>query len=92
MQTADVLLSEASRHCLNLLPWTSRFIVCNFFKLKWSYRGLFRYRFEKRFGKDNVPYEDIGLHVDCYGDLRDAIPAQLSDSQQYRENRKRYTH
>ena len=66
--------------------------MCNFFKLKWSYRGLFRYRFEKRFGKDNVPYEDIGLHVECYGDLRDAIPAQLSDPQQYRENRKRYTH
>jgi len=91
MQTADVLLSEASSTLFEFVALDKPVIVCNFFKLKWSYRGLFRYRFEKRFGKDNVPYEDIGLHVGHYKELPAAVAAQLSAVGEYEENRLRYT-
>ena len=91
MKDAGILLSEASSTLFEFVALNRPVIVCNFFKLKWAYRGPFRYRFEKRFRRDNVLFEDIGLHVDQYEDLLEAIPDQLVSSWQFEENRKRYT-
>lgn len=91
IQNADILLSEASSTLFEFAAIGRPVIVCNFFKLKWTYRGIFKYRFEKRFGKDNVLYKDIGLHVDNYKSLIKAIPQQLADPQSYQANRHKYT-
>ncbi|MDP2562538.1 CDP-glycerol glycerophosphotransferase family protein [Psychrobium sp. 1_MG-2023] len=92
MKHADILLSEASSTLFEFAALDKPVIVCNFFKLKWSYRGPFRYRFEKRFGKDNVLYQDIGLHVQGYKELLKAIPQQLAQPQEYQAQRTQYTH
>ncbi len=66
-------------------------VVCNFFKLKWSYRGIFRSRFEKRFGQDSVIFKDVGAHVDYYKKLRSAGVHQLENPQQFHDQRAKYT-
>ncbi|GGI81244.1 CDP-glycerol glycerophosphotransferase family protein [Shewanella gelidii] len=91
MKHADLLLSEASSTLFEFAALGKPVIICNFFKLKWSYRGIFHYRFEKRFGKDNVLYQELGLHVQHYQELKTAIPQQLNAPSEYAENRKRYT-
>jgi len=91
MQNADILLSEASSTLFEFAAIEKPVIVCNFFKLKWSYKGLFKYRFEKRFGKDNVVYKEIGLHVQKYSDLINAVPQQLAAPNEFKENRIKYT-
>lgn len=91
MKQADLLLSEASSTLFEFAALDKPVIVCNFFKLKWSYRGPFRYRFDKRFGKDNVVYKDIGLHVDTYSALKSAIPHQLANPSEYSVSRKQFT-
>lgn len=91
MKDADILLSEASSTLFEFAALGKPVIVCNFFKLKWSYRGIFRYRFEKRFGKDNVLYKDIGLHVNSYKLLKNAVQQQLANPAEYSERRLQYT-
>ncbi|WP_282168050.1 CDP-glycerol glycerophosphotransferase family protein [Shewanella japonica] len=91
MQNADILLSEASSTLFEFSALAKPVIVCNFFKLKWSYRGIFHFRFVKRFGKDNVLYSDIGLHVNKYSELISAVPQQLAHPEQYEANRQIYT-
>lgn len=91
MKSADLLLSEASSTLFEFAALGKPVIVCNFFKIKWSYRGPLRYRFEKRFGKDNVLYKDIGLHVTSYGELLKAVPQQLEDISEYEKRRLEYT-
>jgi len=91
MHNADILLSEASSTLFEFAALGKPVIVCDFFKLKWSYRGPFKYRFNKRFGKDNVLYKDIGLHVKNYDLLLNAIPEQLSQPDIYAKNRAQYT-
>jgi len=91
MKHADLLLSEASSTLFEFAALGKPVIVCDFFKLKWSYRGPFRYRFEKRFGKDNVLYKDIGQHVKHYRELSDAVVKQLANPQEYQERRVQYT-
>jgi CDP-glycerol glycerophosphotransferase (TagB/SpsB family) len=89
---ADILISEASSTLFEFVALKKPVIVCNFFKLKWSYRGPFKYRFHKRFGKDNVLYKDIGLHINNYSELRDAISQQLADPSLFAQQRVQYTH
>ncbi|QDG33280.1 CDP-glycerol--poly(glycerophosphate) glycerophosphotransferase [Alteromonas mediterranea] len=91
MKDADILISEASSTLFEFVALSKPVIVCNFFKLKWSYRGIFNYRFEKRFGKDNVIYKNIGLHINDYTELRAAIDKQLNNEHLYKEERKNYT-
>lgn len=91
MASADILLSEASSTLFEFVSLDKPVIVCDFYKLKWSYRGPFKYRFNKRFGRDNVIYNGIGLHVDSYKKLLKAIPDQLSNPSSFASNRKEYT-
>ncbi|MCU4674234.1 CDP-glycerol glycerophosphotransferase family protein [Catenovulum sp. 2E275] len=92
MANADILLSEASSTLFEFVALDKPVIVCDFYQLKWSYRGIFKYRFEKRFGKDNVIYQDIGCHVKSYKSLKHAVHDELSNPKTYQENRKTYTH
>lgn len=92
MKNADILLSEASSTLFEFSALGKPVIVCNFFKLKWSYRGIFKYRFIKRFGKDNVLYEGIGKHVTRFKELLATIPQQLASPGEYSENRQAFTH
>lgn len=92
MKNADILLSEASSTLFEFAALDKPVIVCNFFKLKWSYRGPFKFRFENRFGKDNVIYEELGLHVNAYKELLTAIPQQLANPGEYSKNRQKYTY
>lgn len=92
MQNADVLLSEASSTLFEFAALNKPVIVCDFFKLKWSYRGPFKYRFDKRFGKDNVLYKEIGVHIQHYKALKTAVAEQLANPQQYADLRAKYTH
>jgi len=91
MKTADILLSEASSTLFEFSALNKPVIVCDFFKLKWSYRGLFHYRFVKRFGKDNVLYSGIGLDVKRFSELIEAIPQQLESPEQYEISRASFT-
>lgn len=92
MKDADILLSEASSTLFEFVALDKPVIVCDFYKLKWSYRGPLKYRFEQRFGQDNIVYKDIGKHVKQYKQLIKAIPEQLSNLDAYKEHRKNYTH
>lgn len=91
LKEADILLSEASSTLFEFVALDKPVVVCNFFKLKWFYRGPFRYRFERRFGKDNVLYRDIGRHVDRFEALPAAISEELAHPETYREQRAQYT-
>lgn len=91
MKNADILLSEASSTLFEFVALQKPVIVCDFYKLKWTYRGPFKYRYEKRFGQDNVLYKDIGVHVRSYKALSKAVIEQLSHPEEFKEQRERYT-
>jgi len=91
MKEADILISEASSTLFEFVALSKPVLVCNFFKLKWSYRGIFKFRFEKRFGKDNVIYQNIGLHINDFKELRGAVETQMKNESLYKEERKLYT-
>jgi CDP-glycerol glycerophosphotransferase (TagB/SpsB family) len=92
MAAADLLISEASSTLFEFAALDRPVVVCNFFKLKWFYRGPFRYRFEKRFRSDAaVHYRNIGPHADSYSELKAEIYRQLSHPDEYSKQRRLMT-
>lgn len=91
MVSADILLSEASSTLFEFVALDKPVVVCDFYKLKWSYRGIFHFRFKKRFGTDNVLYKDIGPHVKSYKQLREVIIDQINHPEAYQAKRAQYT-
>lgn len=91
MVSADILLSEASSTLFEFAALDRPVIVCDFFQLKWLYRGPFKYRFERRFRKDNVHYQDIGQHVNSYKKLKQAVYHQLEHDQEFHHQRELMT-
>ncbi len=91
LYSADILLSEASSTLFEFAALDRPVVVCNFFKLKWSYWGPLKYRFERRFRQGDVPFDDIGAHASSYRDLLRIIPEQLENPGQFKDQRTRYT-
>ncbi|WP_353349555.1 CDP-glycerol glycerophosphotransferase family protein [Oceaniserpentilla sp. 4NH20-0058] len=91
MVSADILLSEASSTLFEFVALDKPVVVCDFYKLKWSYRGIFHFRFKKRFGTDNVLYKDIGPHVNSYKKLREVVLDELNCPETYKAQRAQYT-
>jgi len=91
MASADLLISDASSAIFEFAALDKPVVWCNFYKLRWSYRGIFRYRFTKRMDKDLYKCADIAPQVDHYNSLLKTVQEQLADKQSYSAKRQQYT-
>lgn len=91
MKNADLLISEASSTLFEFAAVGRPVVICDFYKLRWSYRGPFKYRFERRFGRDNVIYKDLGAHARNYKELKRVVEFQLGHLDDYEDARVQYT-
>lgn len=91
MATADILISEASSALFEFAALDKPVIWLDFFKLRWGYRGPFRYRFEKRMDQTIHKYRDVGRHVDKVANLEVAIREELANPASNQSNRSKTT-
>lgn len=89
--SADILISEASSTLFEFAALNKPVVICDFYDLKWSYKGIFKYRFKERFGKDSVIYNDLGAHAKSYKQLKEKIEEELKQPSNFEINRKSYT-
>ncbi|MFT6330633.1 MAG: CDP-glycerol glycerophosphotransferase (TagB/SpsB family) [Bermanella sp.] len=59
MQVSDVLLSEASSTVFEFAALDKPVVWCDFYHVRWSYKGLFKFRFTKRMDKDIGLFEEL---------------------------------
>ena len=88
--SADLLISDASTALFEFAALNKPVIWCDFLKLRWNYRGIFAYRFERRMDQDIQQYADIALHVGRYKDLAGAVSQQLQNPQEFEPKRLEY--
>ena len=91
MASADLLISDASSAIFEFAALDKPVVWCNFYKLRWSYRGIFRYRFDKRMDKDLYRCADIAPQVDAYKELLATVQQQLAEPESYSQQRHKYT-
>ncbi len=78
MALADVLISDASSAIFEFFALEKPVIWCNFYKLRWSYRGPFAYRFKARLDSDIDYFSALTFKVDKVKQLPGAIEQALS--------------
>lgn len=76
MASSDILISDASSALFEFAALNKPVIWCDFLKLRWSYRGIFSYRFKKRMDEDFGEYANIAVHAKSYKDLRGLVMEQ----------------
>lgn len=59
LQIADLLLSEASSTVFEFAALDKPVVWCDFYHVRWSYRGIFKYRLAKRMDDDLKIFEQL---------------------------------
>jgi len=91
MAIADILISEASSALFEFAALDKPVIWLDFFKLRWSYRGPLRFRFEKRMDNTILPYTNIAAHAQKPDDLPCLIKQELHKPEGFAPQRRRAT-
>ncbi|NOX75889.1 MAG: CDP-glycerol--poly(glycerophosphate) glycerophosphotransferase [Gammaproteobacteria bacterium] len=91
MASADLLISDASTALFEFAALNKPVVWCEFLKLRWSYRGPFRYRYTRRMDQDILRYADIAVHVQRYQDLLGRVRSELTCPGRHQAQRQNYT-
>jgi len=78
MATADLLISEASSSLFEFAALDKPVIWCDFLKLRWTYKGPFKFRLRARIDHDILKFSDFCRHVAGYKNLLPAVAEQLA--------------
>ena len=91
MAISDLLISDASSTLFEFAALDKPIVWCDFYKLRLGYRGLFKFRFDKRMDEDLYKYADIAVHAESYKDLKKCVDSQIADPEEKTKIRKQYT-
>lgn len=91
MAKADILISEASSALFEFAALDRPVVWLDFFKLRWTYRGPLRFRFERRMDRTILQYADIAAHAAKPADFVEVVRRELVEPDRLSGTRKRYT-
>lgn len=77
---SDIMLSDASSAVFEFLALGKPVIWCDFYKLRWSYRGPLAFRFKKRMDEDIKYFEEMCYHAKGYSDIKACLAATEHES------------
>jgi hypothetical protein len=79
MARADVLISDASSALFEFAALGKPVVWCRFLKLRWSYRGIFAWRYQQRIDPNTPRYEAVAYGVDKPAELGPVLQQALAD-------------
>ncbi|MBA6354560.1 MULTISPECIES: CDP-glycerol glycerophosphotransferase family protein [unclassified Colwellia] len=81
MNTASLLISDASSTLFEFTALNKPAIWCDFFKVRWSYRGIFKWRLNKRLDDDLKYFAKVAQQVINTEQLVQQVEIQLKSPQ-----------
>lgn len=91
MNSADLMISDASSALFEFAALDKPVIWCDFLKLRWTYRGPLRYRLNRRMDASIGRYADICPHARCFDELRGLVDEQLGNPAEFSARRRAYS-
>ncbi|AOE50950.1 CDP-glycerol glycerophosphotransferase family protein [Kangiella sediminilitoris] len=91
MATADLMISETSSALFEFIALDKPVVICHFLKLRWGYRGLLKFRLNKRLSDDYQLFQSMGANIDHYRELKSAVESNLQDHSLYKQARQEIT-
>tara|TARA_R110002167_G_scaffold356846_1_gene572034 strand:+ start:219 stop:1286 length:1068 start_codon:yes stop_codon:yes gene_type:complete len=81
MQLAALIISDASSALFEFAALNKPAVWCDFYKLRWSYRGIFKYRFNKRLDKDLAYFEKVAAKTTNVQELMEQVELHINNPQ-----------
>lgn len=91
MATADLMISETSSALFEFIALNKPVIICHFLKLRWGYRGLLRFRLNKRLSDDFELFQSMGTNIKQYSELKTAVKNNIEQPSTHESARRSIT-
>lgn len=79
MQHASLIISDASSTLFEFAALNKPAIWCDFYKLRWSYRGIFKYRLTKRLDDDIAYFEQVAAKASNVQELEKQVELHINN-------------
>lgn len=81
MAISDVMLSDASSAIFEFAALDKPVIWCDFYKLRWGYRGIFSFRFKKRIDESITVFNELCDRAASYQALGEVVANAVKNPQ-----------
>jgi len=88
MTLSDAMISDASSAIFEFAALDKPVVWCDFYKLRWSYRGIFKFRLKQRVDDDIQYFEQVGWKVSSPNELLNALNNALNEPQSKQAQRR----
>ena len=88
IELADIMISDASSAIFEFAALEKPVIWCDFYKLRWSYRGIFSYRLKARLDEDIKYFNELCTRAGSYKDLKQLLTSSVNETAEFKEKRK----
>ncbi|GAA4360776.1 CDP-glycerol glycerophosphotransferase family protein [Kangiella marina] len=91
MATADIMISETSSALFEFIALDKPVIIGHFLKLRWGYRGILKFRLNKRLSDDYELFGSMGTNINRYSELKEAVELNIQQPQTHHSARQSIT-
>ncbi|MFV1872344.1 MAG: CDP-glycerol glycerophosphotransferase family protein [Oleiphilus sp.] len=91
MATADIMVTDTSSAIFEFASLNKPVIICNFPRLRWTYRGPLKYRLRNRLDASTLHYQDVAAKANRYKNLKNVVDQHAKEPSLLEANRMSYS-